>query len=525
MLEAKSTGIFAMIDEEINVPKGSDEGALKKILTKHEKHSNFAKPKPKDLNANLVFIVIHYAGAVPYNVTNFLEKNKDALHEDIVDCLTASKCPLVSSLMRAGEDPGAKGGAKKKQPTLGFQFKESLGGLMQALYRCEPHFVRCMKTNHQKKGNLFESDMMMAQLRYCGLLEVARIRQIGFPVRKLFDDFIFRYRALDLLSTKDVRTFCAALEKKGFLKPRQWAIGHTKVFMRNKQQEEVEEAREGALKGVVCKMQAAVRRGIYYKRYKRYQAILAVLAAAIKKRTEEALEAALADVSELPFGGEHVKVVKEARKLKERLEEERRCNDMCRDAIKARDLAALKAAVKSAEDIVFESPLVTEARALRDLMERERAAIKKLKEAIAARSLEDLTAAIEHGATFGSFVVDTDNYKAAVSLKERIEAENAARKALKRAMKERALEPLTAALNTCNELGLEEEIVKEGQALKEQLEEEKKALETLATAVAERVLEGLQVRAAAATRPSDAPPPAARCPPRACAHVRGALNR
>jgi myosin heavy subunit len=81
LLEAKAGGVFAMVDEEISVPKGSDEGLVKKLLAKHEKHPNFAKPKPTDLNAKLVFIIIHYAGAVPYNVTNFLEKDRDALHE------------------------------------------------------------------------------------------------------------------------------------------------------------------------------------------------------------------------------------------------------------------------------------------------------------------------------------------------------------------------------------------------------------------------------------------------------------
>ena len=236
MLEAKGTGVFAMIDEEISVPKGSDESMLKKILVKHAKHPNFQAPKPKDFNANLVFIVIHYAGAVPYNVTSFLEKNKDALHEDIVDTLCSSKCPLVSKLLGDEVNADSAGKAKKKQPTLGFQFKSSLEGLMVSLYRCEPHFVRCMKSNHQKKGNVFESDMMMAQLRYCGLLEVARIRKIGFPVRKKFDEFIFRYRCLDLINARDHVKLCASLEKKGVLKPRQWAIGHTKIFMRNKQQ-------------------------------------------------------------------------------------------------------------------------------------------------------------------------------------------------------------------------------------------------------------------------------------------------
>lgn len=134
-----------------------------------------------------------------------------------------------------------------------------------------------------------------------------------------------------------------------------------------------------SLKGVVRKMQAAARRGIYYKRYQRYLLILANITTAIKKRTEEALEVALAEVPELPFGGDHVPLVKDARKLKERLEEERRVTEMCREAIKARDLAQLKGACKAAEDISFESPTVAEARALRDLMEKEKAAVKKLK--------------------------------------------------------------------------------------------------------------------------------------------------
>lgn len=176
LLEAKGTGVFAMIDEELSVPKGTDETMLKKMLTKHAKHPNFAAPKPKDLNAHLVFIIVHYAGAVPYNVSSFLEKNRDALSEDILEVCFASKCPLISRLLRNEDEEASSGAgkAKKKQPTLGFQFKTSLEGLMVSLYRCEPHFVRCMKSNHLKKGNVFQADMMMAQLRYCGLLEVVR---------------------------------------------------------------------------------------------------------------------------------------------------------------------------------------------------------------------------------------------------------------------------------------------------------------------------------------------------------------
>jgi hypothetical protein len=51
LLELKSTGIFAMIDEEINVPKGSDEGFKSKLMAKHGKvlgpaHSAAASSPP-----------------------------------------------------------------------------------------------------------------------------------------------------------------------------------------------------------------------------------------------------------------------------------------------------------------------------------------------------------------------------------------------------------------------------------------------------------------------------------------------
>jgi myosin heavy subunit len=235
-------------------------------------------------------------------------------------------------------------------------------------------------------------------------------------VRRKFEEFVFRYRPLDLQASKDHITLCTALEKKGLLKPRQWAIGHTKVFMRNLQQQELEEARENSLMTVVTKMTTIARRFLCRCHYIRYKAILVVIKGAVTKRTEEALEAALTDVSELPFGGEHVPIVKEARRLKERLEDERRVTQMCKDAIKSRDLNELKGACKAADDIVFVTPVVTEAKALRDLMEKEKAAVKRLKDACTARTLDEIVAALAHGDTLGSFVTQTDTYHSVSAL-------------------------------------------------------------------------------------------------------------
>jgi myosin heavy subunit len=496
LLEKKGEGVLAMIDEELSVPKGDDLTFLKKVLAKHAKHPNFAAPKPKDLNSNLVFCIQHYAGLVPYNVTSFLEKNKDALNEDITDAINSSKCPLVSKLLRLdGEAEEALGKAKKKQPTLGFQFKESLQGLMASLYKCEPHFVRCMKSNHQKKGGIFESDMMLAQLRYAGLLEVCRIRKIGFPVRRTFDDFVFRYRCLDLLAAREGhKALCAAMEKKKVLEPRQWAIGFTKVFMRNLQQTKCETARETALMTVVTKMTKIAKGFIAKTKYKKIKKIVKAIKKALKTRTEEALDAALADINDLPYGGLHLSYVRDAKALLERLAEERRVTTLCVDAVKERDLNALRTAVKAADEMAppFDSPAVAEARTLLDLMERERKAVAKLKKAVEARDLDLLTAAIDDGTPFGSFVTDKDAYKQAVSLKARIEEENACRKALKKAMKAKVLEQMYPALEKMSSMGLDsEELYKEAVALKDSLEEQAKALANLAAAIAERLLDKL----------------------------------
>lgn len=44
-----------------------------------------------------------------------------------------------------------------------------------------------------QEPGLFEPDVVMAQLRYSGVLETVRIRKEGFPVRLPFQVFIDRY--------------------------------------------------------------------------------------------------------------------------------------------------------------------------------------------------------------------------------------------------------------------------------------------------------------------------------------------
>ena len=73
MIETGKTSLLGMVDEEIRLPKGSDENLLQRMHTAYHKHSHYIKPKTQ----GSVFTIIHYAGEVTYEINKFMEKNKD----------------------------------------------------------------------------------------------------------------------------------------------------------------------------------------------------------------------------------------------------------------------------------------------------------------------------------------------------------------------------------------------------------------------------------------------------------------
>eukprot|EP01029_Cantina_marsupialis_P007646 TRINITY_DN185_c0_g4_i1.p1 TRINITY_DN185_c0_g4~~TRINITY_DN185_c0_g4_i1.p1 ORF type:complete len:2063 (-),score=796.14 TRINITY_DN185_c0_g4_i1:239-6427(-) len=508
LLEMRGTGVFSMIDEEINVPKGSDAGFLSKVFQKHNKHQNLIKPKPRALNSRECFNIKHYAGEVSYNSTNFLEKNKDSLHQDLQDCLRTSSNEFVKKLLdvqvgpkeeakKAAAAPAGRpgprrrggGGARNKKMTLGTQFKNQLHDLMQTLNKTSPHFIRCMKPNHVKKGDIFEAQMILNQLRYAGLLEVCRIRQVGYPVRKSFDDFHFRYRCLAPNSTDHIQ-LSEALVEQGILKEGEWAFGRSKVFMRNIMQQDLEAAREDALTDIVIRIQKNVRRLLERIRYNHFSEIREGLREAVTIRTEEALDNWLNMVGELPWNGSHLKEVREARALKARLEEERRVKGLLSEAIEARDLVLLLDAVKVAEKMVLEADIVEEARELIALIRTEMKCIEDLNASMASRVYDDICQFLIQAEELK--LSERDEVRQGYALKARIEEEVAAIEALRLATESKDIVKIAECLDRCAELGLEDgEEIAAAKLMKEKLQKELDALNSVKRAIASRSLQQL----------------------------------
>lgn len=123
---------------------------------------------------------------------------------------------------------------RAKLTTLGAMFKGSLEDLMEMLESAQPHFVRCIKPNMTKQPDKFDAPMVQKQLNYTGVLETTKIRQLGYPLRVSFRDFVDRYRDVSIPATQRVpdeacANYCIRILQKCDLHG--WAKGKTKMLL------------------------------------------------------------------------------------------------------------------------------------------------------------------------------------------------------------------------------------------------------------------------------------------------------
>ena len=258
-------GIISLIDEESRMPRGTDESVKNKMHNGHGSHAYYIKPRV----LNSLFGINHYAGPVMYDLTGIVEKNRDLFRGDMLDVLQNSQNDFVFDLFDTlgGANENGKSTSRKKA-TLCVQFKNSLNSLMKILGTANPHFVRCVKPNMEKKPDTFNQLVVMNQLKYSGMMETVKIRRAGYPVRRIFDDFLFRFRVLAAGVDKGLplKDQCAAVFQKHEPTGKDWKMGHTKAFMREKVEIILEEARLKELQVTIEKIKAFVAGVVFRQR-------------------------------------------------------------------------------------------------------------------------------------------------------------------------------------------------------------------------------------------------------------------
>ncbi|KAJ1848505.1 Myosin type-2 heavy chain 1, partial [Coemansia sp. RSA 2703] len=279
-------GILALLDEESRLEQGSDRSFAEKLYRQYsgaggaggsgggdaDASAYFCKPR----FSNTAFTVRHYAHDVTYEAEGFLEKNKDAVPDEVRRLLGDSSFGFVAAL--AAQDAAAGG---RRAPTLGGVFKRSLGGLLATLGETAMHYIRCIKPNAAQAAWQFSAPLVLAQLRACGVLETIRISKAGYPSRVPMRTFNERYAvvlgssaaaAASTSTDDDERALCQQILDCCLPDATQYQVGLTKVFLRAGQWAVMEKRRSLVFERSALVIQTYARRVLVQRAFARMRA-------------------------------------------------------------------------------------------------------------------------------------------------------------------------------------------------------------------------------------------------------------
>ncbi|CDJ39357.1 myosin G, putative [Eimeria tenella] len=217
LIEGKG-GIFATLDEELFVPKGSEQGFVAKLA---KSRANDKRLIPNKASGSLTFTVCHYAGNVIYNADGWLQKDQNALPADAVNLLLSSSNEILVQAVRLVTEASA--------------------------------------TQNVSKGKGKST---------VGVMEAVRIRKAGFALRLLHADFVSRYgilmgkqaKSLKAMQPKDAAEMLVAhLRNTMGLTPETCLIGASKVFCKDTAQDALESNRRLSLAAPAILIQKHVR--------------------------------------------------------------------------------------------------------------------------------------------------------------------------------------------------------------------------------------------------------------------------
>lgn len=167
--------------------------------------------------------------------------------------------------------------------------------------------MRCIKPNTIKAPDHYNEKLVLDQLKYLGMLDIIRIRKEGYPIHMSFHEFLSRYRCLVrtklpteersavkyvyenmvfcndfsknlqyhycsrvlLLSTLHNHVFYRAFLTLQEIPSEECQIGKTKVFLRNKAHEPLEDKRKVMLNLMATIIQRTWR-GYFVRKGRRF---------------------------------------------------------------------------------------------------------------------------------------------------------------------------------------------------------------------------------------------------------------
>ncbi|XP_017482832.1 PREDICTED: unconventional myosin-Id-like [Rhagoletis zephyria] len=285
LVDSQKNGILAALDDSCLAVGKIDDNLLLESMDgrfKGDKHYDSRRKSPADktLVHSQHFRIRHYAGPVTYDVTGFIEKNRDTLFQDFKRLLYSSKNKVISVMWPEGAKSVTE--VSRRPVTAGQIFKTSMNELIDNLKQKVPFYVRCIKPNSEKSPAKFDEQVVSHQVEYLGLVENVRVRRAGFAYRAEYERFLKRYK---MISGKTWPNYYGGggsqmacreiVNEKGFDDDVKY--GKTKLFIRSPQTiVKLEQDREYYLSLIIVLLQKVWRGTLVRMRMKKIRAAITI---------------------------------------------------------------------------------------------------------------------------------------------------------------------------------------------------------------------------------------------------------
>jgi len=271
LIDKRPDGILNLLDDECVVPGGSDErlmGRIEGIYRENPFFKSLGSASSKNTavkradGEEIAFSIKHFAGIVVYDMTGFLAKNADTLFQDLYDICAKSNDVLTQELF-----PQLEEDERVKVISQSAKFRNQLNELMAILRKTECRYIRCIKPNSGQEANNFDGRKCLEQLSASGVFEAVEIRKTGFPFRLFHEEFVAKYRCINVgyryhskgETANELKGLCREILDASPQKFAGVQIGETRVLYRVDDHKMLELLRNLALATVVPKIQLVWR--------------------------------------------------------------------------------------------------------------------------------------------------------------------------------------------------------------------------------------------------------------------------
>ena len=251
-----------LILENCSLQNKNDEFFLENLKKNLNKNKNVVLPRiKKDFNVKIK----HNFREIKYDVSDFILKNKDEIKFSFVNVIINSNMESIKKIFfncftndELENEINLSKNQKKNNKFFVGKFKNEINDLKNDLMLNDCNYIFCLNSNEMKKSFYITPNFLYNQIKYLNLYDTILIKKENFQHRISFENFFEEFKNLFPIINKNlnpennikniINSFISDENIEKNFGKNSFLIGKTKVFIKNKLKNFLNEKKEEKLK-------------------------------------------------------------------------------------------------------------------------------------------------------------------------------------------------------------------------------------------------------------------------------------